>query len=84
LLASGALGVSRRAFLLTFGAARTLRYSFVAWLAVKYGRHIVRVWSGTLEKWQTPLLWIFGVVIVSGIVLGIMKLRGHARLAPAV
>jgi membrane protein YqaA with SNARE-associated domain len=84
ILAAGALGVARRPFLLAFGAARTIRYSFVAWMAVKYGRRIVRLWSGTLEKWSTPLLWIFAVVVVSGIVLGIVKLRGQARLAAAV
>jgi hypothetical protein len=78
------LGVARRPFLTAFGAARVLRYSFVAWLAVKYGRQMVRMWSGTLEKWETPLLWIFAVVVVSGIVMGIMKLRGQARLAAAV
>jgi membrane protein YqaA with SNARE-associated domain len=75
ILASGALGVARRPFLLAFGAARTLRYSFVAWLAVRYGRHIVTVWSGTLEKWSTPLMWVFGIVMVSGICLGVWKLR---------
>jgi len=32
-LASGALGVSRNRFLVVFGAARCLRYSFIAWLA---------------------------------------------------
>lgn len=84
ILAAGALGVARRPFLTAFGAARVLRYSFVAWLAVKYGRQMVRMWSGTLEKWETPLLWIFAVVVVSGIVMGIMKLRGQARLAAAV
>ena len=84
ILAAGALGVARTPFLLAFGAARVLRYSFVAWLAVKYGRHIVRMWSGTLEKWSTPLLCVFAAVVVSGIVLGIVKLRGQARLAPAV
>src|ERR1017187_881748 len=31
-LASGALGVSRRRFLVVYGAARCLRYSFIAWL----------------------------------------------------
>ncbi|MGO9340049.1 MAG: YqaA family protein [Terracidiphilus sp.] len=77
ILAAGALGVARRPFLLTFGAARTLRYSFVAWLAVKYGRRMVRMWSGTLAKWETPLLWIFAIVVVSGIILGITKLRSH-------
>lgn len=84
ILAAGALGVARRPFLLAFGAARVLRYSVVAWLAVKYGRQMVHMWSGTLEKWETPLLWIFAAVVVSGIVLGIRKLRGQARLAPAV
>src|SRR5580658_5370876 len=38
LLASGALGVSRRRFLTVYGASRTLRYSLVAWLAIAYGR----------------------------------------------
>jgi membrane protein YqaA with SNARE-associated domain len=31
-LASGALGVSRKRFLAVFGAARGVRYSFIAWL----------------------------------------------------
>jgi membrane protein YqaA with SNARE-associated domain len=77
LLASGALGVTRKAFLLSFSAARILRYSLVAWLAVVYGRRIVRVWAGTLEKWSTPLMWVFAVMVVTGICLGIMKLRSH-------
>jgi membrane protein YqaA with SNARE-associated domain len=77
LLASGALGVTRKAFLLSFSAARILRYSLVAWLAVVYGRHIVRTWAGTLEKWSTPLMWVFAVMVVSGICLGIVKLRSH-------
>jgi membrane protein YqaA with SNARE-associated domain len=42
-LASGALGVSRTRFLVVFGAARSLRYSFVAWLGVVYGRSVVRL-----------------------------------------
>ncbi len=77
LLASGALGVSRKSFLLTFGSARALRYTFVSWLAVKYGRHIVRLWSGTLEKWSAALLWIFVAAVVSGIVFVLVKLRVH-------
>ena len=42
LLASGALGVSRRRFLAVYSTSRTLRYSFIAWLGVEYGRKIVR------------------------------------------
>jgi membrane protein YqaA with SNARE-associated domain len=85
LLASGALGVTRKSFMLAFASARTLRYSFVAWLAVVYGRHIVRLWAGTLQKWSTPLLWVFAAAVVSGVCLGIVKLRTHrsARHAQA-
>lgn len=76
LLGSGALGVSRRRFLVVYGAARTLRYSFVAWLGVTYGRHAIHLWSATLQKWSTPLICVFSGLIVAGICLGIWKLRG--------
>jgi len=75
LLAAGALGISRRAFLLTFGSARTLRYAFVAWMAVRYGRQIIHLWAGTLAKWQTPLLVAFITIIAAGLAMGIWKLR---------
>jgi membrane protein YqaA with SNARE-associated domain len=78
LLASGALGVPQKPFLASFSAARTLRYSLVAWLAVRYGRHIIRLWTVTLAKWSTPILWTFGVVTVAGICWGIVKLRSGA------
>jgi membrane protein YqaA with SNARE-associated domain len=78
-LASGALGVSRRRFLVIFGAARCLRYSFIAWLGVTYGRRIVRLWSGSLEKWSTPLLCVFVGLLVSGLCFGLWKLRGSRK-----
>lgn len=81
LLAAGALAVKRKQFMTAFAAARVLRYSFVAWIAVVYGRRIVRVWAGTLEKWQTPLEWAFGILVVGGIGLGIVKLRSKGRKA---
>jgi hypothetical protein len=68
--------VSRNRFLLAFGAARSLRYSLIAWLGVFYGRKVVRMWSGTLEKWSAPLLWTFGGVLVAGVCFGIWKHRG--------
>jgi membrane protein YqaA with SNARE-associated domain len=75
LLASGALGVSRSRFLPVYGAARTLRYSLVAWLGVTYGRHAIRLWSATLQKWSTPLICVFVGLLVVGICMGIWKLR---------
>jgi membrane protein YqaA with SNARE-associated domain len=83
-LASGALGVSRSRFLLVYGAARTLRYSVIAWLGVAYGRHLIRLWSGTLQKWSAPLLWVFVGLIASGACLGIWKIRGLRKSDAAV
>jgi len=74
-LASGALGVSRVRFLIVYGAARTLRYSLIAWLGVTYGRQVIRIWSGSLQQWSTPLLCVFVGLVVAGICFGIWKLR---------
>lgn len=75
ILASGTLGVSRRRFLLVFGAARSLRYSCIAWLGVAYGRRIVHLWSGSLEKWSIPLLCVFLVLLAAATCAGIWKVR---------
>jgi len=74
-LASGALGVSRGRFMAVFGAARSLRYSLVAWLGVTYGRRVVGIWSGTLQKWSTPLLCVFVGLMAAGVCFGIWKIR---------
>ncbi|MDR3414366.1 MAG: VTT domain-containing protein [Formivibrio sp.] len=74
-LAAGALGVSRIRFLVVYGAARTLRYSFIAWLGVAYGRRIERVWAGALQKWSTPLLCVFAGMLVASVCYGIWKIR---------
>ena len=80
LLASGALGVSRRRFLAVYSTSRTLRYSFIAWLGVEYGRKIVRLWSGSLQKWSTPLLGLFVCLMVAGACYAIWKIRGLCRI----
>jgi membrane protein DedA with SNARE-associated domain len=82
-LASGALGVSRRRFLLVYGAARSLRYSFVAWLGVAYGRHVIHLWSRTLQKWSTPLLCVFVGLLVSGVCFAIWKVQGLRKIDAA-
>jgi membrane protein YqaA with SNARE-associated domain len=83
-LASGALGVSRPRFLVVCGAARSLRYSFIAWLGLAYGPHIVRVWSGTLRRWSVPLLLVFAGLLVVGVCLGLRKIRGLRKADAAV
>lgn len=83
-LASGALGVSRSRFLVVYGAARTLRYSLVAWLGVAYGRRALHLWSGTLQKWSAPLVWVLGGLLVVGVCLGIWKVRGLRKSSVAL
>ena len=76
-LASGALGVPRNRFLGVFGTARTLRYSFVAWLGVVYGRKVVRLFASTLQKWSTPLLYLFLVLLVGTVCFAVWQVRRH-------
>jgi membrane protein YqaA with SNARE-associated domain len=83
LLASGALGVPRSRFLVVFGTARALRYSLITWLALVYGRRVVRLWSGTLQKWETPLIWAFVALMACGVSFGIWKLRSRGKSEPA-
>ena len=82
-LASGALGVSRSRFLVVYGAARTVRYSLIAWIGVNYGRHAIRLWSGTLQKWSTPLICLFVTLLVVGVCYGIWKVRGLRKMDAA-
>ena len=79
-LAAGALGVSRRRFLIIFGAAHSLRYAVVAWLGVHYGRKIVRLLSVAMHRWSTPLICSFVGLLVVGACWGIWKIRGQRML----
>jgi membrane protein YqaA with SNARE-associated domain len=83
LLAAGALGVSRKRFLVSFGLARTFRYALVAWLADTYGRVVVRVFRQYLAGWSTTLMWIYLGLVVAGILYGLWKFR-HQRRQPAM
>ena len=82
-LASGALGVSRKLFLVVFGAARILRYSFIAWLGMTYGRRIVHLWSVSLLKWSNPLLSVFMGILAACICFGFVKIRGMRKIDAA-
>jgi membrane protein YqaA with SNARE-associated domain len=83
LLAAGALGVSRKRFLVSFGLARTFRYALVAWLADTYGRVVVRVFRQYLAGWSTTIMWIYLGLIVAGILYGLWKFH-HQRRQPGV
>jgi membrane protein YqaA with SNARE-associated domain len=83
LLAAGALGVSRKRFLASFGLARTFRYTLVTWLANTYGRAVVRAFRRYLAGWSTTIMWIYLGLVVVGIVYGLWKFR-HQRRQPGM
>jgi membrane protein YqaA with SNARE-associated domain len=78
-LASGALGMELAPFLVSYGLARAVRYSLLAWLGVTYGRHIVTVWQKELNGWSTPILWTYFGLLVLGFGYGLWKMRQHSR-----
>ena len=65
LLAAGALGVSRRRFLVAYNSARVARYSLVSWAGVVYGRRVVHWWTTTLAGWSTVIQWTFVVLLLA-------------------
>jgi membrane protein YqaA with SNARE-associated domain len=81
ILASGALGVSRKKFFISFGLARALRYSLVTWLAVTYGRAMVRGFRHYLAGWSTTLMWVYLGLMVAAILYGVWKFRREGRRA---
>lgn len=83
LLAAGALGVSRKRFLWSFGLARTVRYSLVASLGATYGRRVLRLWSRYLSGWADVILWAFIGLLIAAIAFGIWKYR-HDRFGARV
>ena len=88
LLAAGALNVPRGRFMIFYGAARTLRYSFLAWLGVTYGHHIVRTWLKSLDSWSSTILWVYGGLVALGICFGLWKFfkgrhASHSAPVPA-
>jgi membrane protein DedA with SNARE-associated domain len=65
LLAAGALAVPRGRFLVSFTAARTARYGIVAWLAVIYGRQMVRWWNRYLGQYAGVIGWVILALFVA-------------------
>jgi membrane protein YqaA with SNARE-associated domain len=75
LLAAGALGVSRRRYMIALGVARTIRYGLLAWLGATYGRIVIRLWARYLAGWADVILWIFIALLIAAVSFGIWKYR---------
>lgn len=82
-LAAGTLGGTPRRFFTPFAASLSVRYTFLAWLGVTYGRQIVRLWAEAIRKWSPPLLWSLAALLIGGIGMAVwhawVKRRALAR-----
>jgi len=81
ILTAGALGVTRNRFLVVFSAARTLRYSLIAWLGVTYGRMVVGLWTRYVAGWSTPVIWVLVILTIGGGLYGYWKFRRQQKTA---
>jgi membrane protein DedA with SNARE-associated domain len=79
LLAAGALGLSRTRFLISYCAARAVRYGLVAWVGYKYGRVVINFWQKDLKGWSTPILVGYISLLVVGALYGVWKYRRGNR-----
>lgn len=79
LLAAGALGLSRARFLISYCAARAVRYGLVAWVGYKYGRAVISFWQNDLKGWSTPILVAYISLLVLGALYGVWKYRRSKR-----
>src|SRR5271170_1546862 len=82
LLAAGALGVSRRRFLVAFNSARVARYVLIAWAGVTYGRKVVGWWTRNLSEWSGVIVWTFAVLLIGATAYGIWQYRRQQRDEP--
>lgn len=79
LLSSGALGVTRRRFLLSFGVARSARYCLIVWLGVTYGRQVIHAWALYLAGWSEVVIWAFIGLLIAATFFGLWKFRHDQR-----
>jgi membrane protein YqaA with SNARE-associated domain len=85
LLSAGAMQYPRKKFLAALALGRGVRFTLVAYIASRYGRHIFRFFS----QYYKPALWtLIALAVVGGVVALSFYLRHRQkkkqeRLAPA-
>ena len=72
LLAAGAMQYSRKKFLGALAVGRGIRFTIVAFLGERYGRHIVRFFS---SYYKPALIILIGLALIGGIVALVEYLR---------
>jgi membrane protein YqaA with SNARE-associated domain len=78
-LAAGALNMSRRKFLWTFTISRAIRHAAAAWLGIRYGRMVIRLWNGISARYAMPLLIAFWAIVILSCGIGFWRLYKTSR-----
>ncbi len=66
-LAAGASRMSLRRFMTAFTVSRLLRHVIAAWIGVRYGKQVLRLWSHFSDRWATTILIAVWAIILIGI-----------------
>lgn len=82
-LAAGATKMRRRKFMIAFTASRFARHAIAAWLGVRYGKAVLRLWNEFSDKWGATILVVFWSVIVLFTTVAIWKLVLTSRQVKA-
>ena len=80
LLAAGAMQYSRKKFVAALALGRGVRFTIVAGLGARYGRHIVRFFS---QYYQPAMITLIGLGVIGGIISLVQYYRYKNRAATA-
>jgi len=76
LLAAGAMQYSQKKFLAALVLGRGLRYSILAYLGLRYGRHILRFFS---QYYKPALAILIGLAVIGTVLTLIQYLRYRSK-----
>ena len=78
-LAAGAVHMSRKKFMVAFTLSRFARHCIAAWLGIRYGKAVLRVWNTFSDKWGTTILIAFWAITLTFCTIGIVRLVKTSR-----
>lgn len=78
-LVAGAVRMSRRKFMIAFTSSRFARHIIAAWLGIRYGKHVLRIWNQFSARWAVTILIVFWSLTILFTAIGIWRLIQASR-----
>lgn len=79
ILAAGAVHMSRKEFMWSFTISRFLRHIIAAWLGVRYGHDVLRIWAHFNDRWANTILIAVWTIILLSLAFALWKLYRTSR-----